>query len=240
MNQIEKSFCTFFQKDSIDTNQTIMIELPPVSLAQNKIFLKFLKIRKYEEQYIWIEGEENFIMNLAMLSLAIIGVMLCIGMLLRAKIPFIGKMLIPASVIGGIIGVYFYECDRTVTPLNLDCGTFGDLVDTMFVLSFISIGLTGSQKAKKEKEPDGTKQTGPVLGGVGDGDHLVPFIRINSCARGNPDIYNRKSSRMSGWYGILIPFGFCQGPGQASTYGRLFENVYGFENAEMVALTLLL
>ena len=58
-------------------------------------------------KYIWIEGEENFIMNLAMLSLAIIGVMLCIGMLLRAKIPFIGKMLIPASVIGGIIGFIF-------------------------------------------------------------------------------------------------------------------------------------
>ena len=106
-------------------------------------------------------------MNLAMLSLAIIGVMLCIGMLLRAKIPFIGKMLIPASVIGGIIGFIFMNVIEPVTPLNLDCGTFGDLVDTMFVLSFISIGLTGSQKAKKEA--DGTKQTGPVLGGTGMG-----------------------------------------------------------------------
>ena len=87
-------------------------------------------------------------MNLAMLSLAIIGVMLCIGMLLRAKIPFIGKMLIPASVIGGIIGFMFMNVIEPVTPLNLDCGTFGDLVDTMFVLSFISIGLTGSQNQK--------------------------------------------------------------------------------------------
>lgn len=43
---------------------------------------------------------------------------------------------------------------------------------------------------------------------------------------------------MSPWYGILIPFGFCQEPGQASTYGRLFEKEYGFENAEMVALTI--
>jgi ESS family glutamate:Na+ symporter len=42
---------------------------------------------------------------------------------------------------------------------------------------------------------------------------------------------------MDSMYGILIPFAFCQGPGQASTYGKLFENTYGFENAEMVALT---
>ena len=142
-------------------------------------------------------------MNLAMLSLAIIGVMLCIGMLLRAKIPFIGKMLIPASVIGGIIGFMFMNVIEPVTPLNLDCGTFGDLVDTMFVLSFISIGLTGSQKAKKEA--DGTKQTGPVLGG----------IWINSCDRRNPDFYYRKSSgneRMV-WNSDTIRFLSGAGPG---------------------------
>ena len=188
-------------------------------------------------KYIWIEGEENFIMNLAMLSLAIIGVMLCIGMLLRAKIPFIGKMLIPASVIGGIIGFIFMNVIEPVTPLNLDCGTFGDLVDTMFVLSFISIGLTGSQKAKKEKEPDGTKQTGPVLGGVGMGIIWCLLYGLTPVLGGILIFIIGRAVGMSGWYGILIPFGFCQGPGQASTYGRLFENVYGFENAEMVALT---
>ena len=174
-------------------------------------------------------------MNLAMLSLAIIGVMLCIGMLLRAKIPFIGKMLIPASVIGGIIGFMFMNVIEPVTPLNLDCGTFGDLVDTMFVLSFISIGLTGSQKAKKEA--DGTKQTGPVLGGTGMGIIWCFLYGLTPVIGGILIFIIGRAVGMSGWYGILIPFGFCQGPGQASTYGRLFENVYGFENAEMVALT---
>ena len=122
-----------------------------------------------------------------------------------------------------------------VTPLNLDCGTFGDLVDTMFVLSFISIGLTGSQKAKKEA--DGTKQTGPVLGGTGMGIIWCFLYGLTPVIGGILIFIIGRAVGMSGWYGILIPFGFCQGPGQASTYGRLFENVYGFENAEMVALT---
>ncbi len=38
MNQIEKSFCTFFQKDSIDTNQTIMIEFPLSAWHKIKFF----------------------------------------------------------------------------------------------------------------------------------------------------------------------------------------------------------
>ena len=46
-----------------------------------------------------------------------------------------------------------------------------------------------------------------------------------------------KAFHMDSMYGILVPFAFCQGPGQASTYGRLFEYTYGFDKAEMVALT---
>ena len=46
-----------------------------------------------------------------------------------------------------------------------------------------------------------------------------------------------KTVNMDSMYGILIPFAFCQGPGQASTYGRIFEQLYGYQNAEMVALT---
>lgn len=177
-------------------------------------------------------------MNLVMLSLSVIGVMLCIGMFLRAKVPFIGKMLIPASVTGGIIGFLFMNLVADHMPVTLDCGTFSDLVDIMFVLSFISIGLTGGKKAKKSNNTEtGTKQSGKALGGMGMGIiwcllySLTPVLGAIIIAICGPAV------GMSPWYGILIPFGFAQGPGQASTYGRLFENEYGFENAEMVALT---
>lgn len=32
-----------------------------------------------------------------------------------------------------------------------------------------------------------------------------------------------KAFHMDSMYGILVPFAFCQGPGQASTYGRLLN-----------------
>ena len=37
-------------------------------------------------------------------------------------------------------------------------------------------------------------------------------------------------------YGMLVPFAFCQGPGQAAAYGAIFEQ-YGWQNASAVAIT---
>ena len=45
-----------------------------------------------------------------------------------------------------------------------------------------------------------------------------------------------EASEMNVIYGMLIPFAFCQGPGQAAAYGTIFEQ-YGWDNATMVAIT---
>src|SRR5699024_5072753 len=38
-------------------------------------------------------------------------------------------------------------------------------------------------------------------------------------------------------YGLLIPFAFAQGPGQAATYGTIMEQEYGLMNAASVGIT---
>ena len=40
----------------------------------------------------------------ALIAFSWIGIMLLVGMILRAKIPFLANILMPASVIGGVIG----------------------------------------------------------------------------------------------------------------------------------------
>lgn len=44
-----------------------------------------------------------------MMAFGLASVMLCLGMFFRAKVSFFRKMLIPSSVIGGIVGIFFYE-----------------------------------------------------------------------------------------------------------------------------------
>ena len=163
-------------------------------------------------------------------------VMLCLGMLIRAKIPFFRKILMPSSVIGGIIGFILMNVFIIQTKIDLVSTTdFSNIVDVFFIMSFISIGLTGS---KKKKEPKKKKSGNGLIKGA-TGMALIwcmlyaiqPLIGVLIASTVG------KLFGMDAMYGILIPFAFCQGPGQSSTYGRLFENTYGFKNAEMVALT---
>lgn len=168
-------------------------------------------------------------------------VMLCIGMAVRAKVKFFQHMLMPVSVIGGVLGFLLMNLVLSKYPLGgVTIVDFSNIVDVFFVMSFISIGLTGNKKKKEKKQDNGKgkkKSSGPVRGAIGMALIWCMLYAIQPLAgilivSGVGKLFN-----MDAIYGILIPFAFCQGPGQASTYGRLFEYTYGFENAEMVALT---
>ena len=47
-------------------------------------------------------------MNSFLIAFGIASIMLCIGTLLRAKIGFLRNMLVPSSVIAGILGLIFF------------------------------------------------------------------------------------------------------------------------------------
>ncbi|MDE6701330.1 MAG: sodium:glutamate symporter, partial [Acetatifactor sp.] len=80
-----------------------------------------------------------------MMAFGLASVMLCVGMLLRAKIPVFRKMLVPASVIGGMLGILFMNA---VAGMGIEIGTdsdmFTQIVNNLFTVSFISISLTGT------------------------------------------------------------------------------------------------
>ena len=166
-----------------------------------------------------------------MVALGWASLMLCIGMLLRGKIRFLQNMLVPSSVLAGILGIIFMNVAMT---LRIDIGTdnqmFTDIVNQMFTLSFISISLTSNQASE-----NGTK--GVLKGAVALGlvwnllYALTPLIgaAIVSVAG--------SITEMPSVYGMLVQFAFCQGPGQSAAYGAIFEQ-YGWENATMVAVTL--
>lgn len=169
-----------------------------------------------------------------MIAFGVASVMLCIGLALRAKVKFFQKMLMPVCVIGGIIGFIFMNFIVSHFKVGFSVKDFSNIVDVFFVLSFISIGLTGSKKKKKTKASTGN---GVIRGAMGMALVWCILYAIQPLVGIGITGVLGKAVNMDAMYGILIPFVFCQGPGQASTYGRLFESVYGYKNAEMVALT---
>ncbi len=187
----------------------------------------------------------------AMIAFGLAGIMICIGMVLRAKIPFLRKMYVPVCIIAGILGFIFMNVVPNDYLYGADSDMFSTLVDILFTLSFICISLIDNPKEEKAEDdapeyevlPNGKKKkkkkkksSGIFRGALGMaliwcalysitpvlGYYLIKLI-------GSP--FN-----MSAELGILIPFAFCQGPGQAVTYGSMFESQYGVANAIQVAL----
>lgn len=164
-----------------------------------------------------------------MMAFGLASVMLCLGMFLRAKIPVFRNMLVPASVIGGALGIIFMN---VAAGMGVDVGTDSNMytmiVNNLFTLSFISISLTSAPKGESNVKE-------MIKGTVGLGlvwcllYALTPMVATGIVAIGGERV------QMDTIYGMLIQFAFCQGPGQSAAYGAIFEQ-YGWENASTVAI----
>ncbi|MFR7989598.1 MAG: sodium/glutamate symporter [Anaerovoracaceae bacterium] len=170
-------------------------------------------------------------MNSFMVAFGLASVALIIGTFFRAKIPFLRNMLVPASVIAGILGMIFMNVmDQLDISIGTDMNMFTTIVNELFTISFISISLTGSKKTG-----DNT-QKNMMKGIVGMGTvwcllyALTPLIGY-----GIIKIFGGGFG-MDSVYGTLIPFAFAQGPGQAAAFGTIYES-FGWENAAMIAVT---
>lgn len=164
-----------------------------------------------------------------MMAFGISSIMLCIGMFMRAKISILRKMLVPSSVIGGVIGILFMN---GMSVSGIDIGTSPDMytviVNNLFTISFISISLTSTPK-----ENSSAREV--MKGAIGLGlvwcllyalTPIVATLLIGIIGR---------NVKMDAIYGMLVQFAFCQGPGQSAAYGAIFEQ-YGWHNASMVAI----
>ena len=169
-----------------------------------------------------------------MMTFSWIGVMLLVGMVCRAKIPLLSNILMPASVIGGIIGFILMNLG-ILTKLGADAAMCSEIVGFFFTLSFISIGLTGLPNEEGKSSDDTAKQV--LKGSIGMGllwdilyglTPLIGFIVI--LLVGTPFGMDAK-------YGLMIPFAFCQGPGQSATFGAQIEAGGVMEGAAQVAIT---
>lgn len=157
-------------------------------------------------------------------------IMILIGTLLRAKCGIFRKILAPAAVIAGILGLLFMNM-AIYFEINIgtDSETFTTIVNQLFTVSFISITLMDSPDKGKNK----TKSI--LKGALGIGLIWCFLYALTPLIGGIIAFLIGKNFNMPSLYGVLIPFAFCQGPGQSVTYGTLIEQ-YGWDGACMTAL----
>src|SRR5699024_413005 len=88
---------------------------------------------------------------------------LCIGLVIRVKVPFIRNMLVPTSIIAGILGFIIIN---TGLITSTDSEMYIEMVNYLFTIMFISLTLTSSNDSSKSKKSTGKNIT---LGSIGIG-----------------------------------------------------------------------
>lgn len=169
-------------------------------------------------------------MNL-MMAFGWAGIMLCLGVFLRARIPILRNMLVPASVIAGVIGMVLMNTGLINSTTS---AVFTQMVGQLFTVSFISIGLTSTPKPKGPADDSLAKHV--AKGSLGMGLVWNILYALTPAVGALTIMATGKAFGMDPFYGMLIPFAFAQGPGQAAAFGGIIEG-YGWPNAAMVGIT---
>ena len=172
---------------------------------------------------LWDANVWSFIITMTLLFAAMI-----IANTLRNTVPFLRRLMIPSSVLGGFILLIVNTVFKNV--FNISLYENGILE----ILTYHGLGLGFSAMALRtiEKKSDDRSKTGAFDSGVtvvstyllqaimGLIVTVILFFAINSFFAS----------------GILLPMGYGQGPGQAYTWGHTYEASYGFTNGTSFGL----
>ena len=167
-----------------------------------------------------------------MTAVAWLGVMVLIGMVLRAKIPFLRKNLIPASVIAGLLGF----CLMNLRIIPVEYSSYDSIVGQMFTFVFISMAMTNSEKSDAQIDKKSGSGKWTIRGILGMGSWWAVLYGTTPILAYFVLKLVGKPFGMDPVYGLQIPFAFCQGPGQSVAYGAQME-ADGVANAVTVGMT---
>lgn len=164
-----------------------------------------------------------------LLAFGWLGVMLLIGIFLRAKIPFIQRFLFPSCLLGGLLGLAFLHTGI----VKIETSLLESFAYHFFNISFISVGLTVRSPEEKAAYSGKEMARGSLWMALVEGI----TIPIQALAGGLLVIlFNYLGYDLFRTFGFFAPLGFTEGPGQALSIGKVWEN-FGFEHAATIGLT---
>jgi ESS family glutamate:Na+ symporter len=145
-----------------------------------------------------------------MTSILLIGILIFIGKALKTRVPIINRIVMPSALLGGFVGLLLSDA---VIPgsYHVNAETMTSIVYHMLALGFITLTLKDNQPVENKKKIWSTgmliTSTYALQGFIGIA-MVMMFFRDKSIAAG-----------------MLLPLGFGQGPGMATTFARNWSNM---------------
>jgi ESS family glutamate:Na+ symporter len=163
----------------------------------------------------------NFILQMGMLAAILI-----IANILRHKVPFIKKALMPTAVLAGFIALFL----RILNIVKLDEKLMEMITYHTIAIGFIALSLIIPKRESNYSKAFIGSKTGALiistylLQGV-----IGLLISIGLAYTIHPDLFKAA--------GILLPMGYGQGPGQANNVGSTYETL-GFSGGQSFGLSI--
>lgn len=158
---------------------------------------------------------------------------------LKRKIAFLKKSLIPTSVLGGLLLLLVSAVYNAVTgEVFFDTEFFGgNGMNTLEVVTYHALALGFIASALKISDKKMTKKRSVEI--FDSGVTTVSTYLIQAIF--GLGITMIAALLIDGFFpaaGILLPFGYGQGTGQALNYGSIYESDYGFVGGRSFGLTI--
>jgi ESS family glutamate:Na+ symporter len=166
----------------------------------------------------------NFFYHIGIISFSLL-----IAALLRARIRFFQRYLIPSPIISGILLLLFYNFLAPLFGLKNDF--LGEIVYHLLNISFIAMLLRVTPKQKQDRKGQRTLAANitAVMGQYGLQCFFGLLFTAIMIATFKPDLFPA--------FGFTLPLGFELGPGQAYSIGIGWEKM-GFRGGSSVGLTM--
>ena len=164
---------------------------------------------------------------------------LILGNILKKSIPFLRNSLIPTSVIGGLILLITSAVYNSITgEVLFDSPAFeGHGMQTLEIITYHTLAL--GFIASSFKTNGGTlnkKRMGEIINtGV---TTVSTYLLQGILGLGITIIAALIIEGFFSAAGVLLPFGFGQGTGQALNYGNIYEVDFGFSGGRSFGLTI--
>lgn len=160
---------------------------------------------------------------LVVIDFMTIGFFLVLATILRSKITFFQKYLIPNNIVAGFL--LFIIGTLGIKYFQIPADRYGKYIYHLFVITFIAMSL----RKTEGRNSKGTYATGLLLSLNSAIQTVVGLvIAFLFMITVKPDLFPT--------FGYFILLGFSQGPGQAYSIGQSWESM-GFENAANIGLT---
>ena len=164
-----------------------------------------------------------------MLVLGFMSIMLLVGIFLRNKLRFFQYFLIPSCLVGGIFGLVFVSTGI----VKIEASSLETFAYHFFNISFISVGLSSSNEDSETKIRGKDYIKGSVWMALIQSISFSLQAVIGGVVVLLLGLFGMK---LFPTFGFLVSLGFEEGPGQALSFGKVWETV-GFENAATIGLT---